>query len=461
MTLLESFFVLTDDLGGLFARKRTHRRAVSLMLAALLCINRRWVTRLIALRGRDQQDWSADYKLFSRSPWDPKQLFLPILIHSLPYFAGGPIVVALDEVRVRRGGRRVKRSRWTRDPLSPPFHTNFMKGIRFLQISLLLPLHHTHAVGCRAIPIAIVPIDRPPRPPKRATPEQLALYATQCQQQNMCRQAVRELHALRALLDQLGAADQPLIVAVDGGFCNRTLFRADLPRIVLVARARKDAVLCKPAAPRKGSRRRYAKRKFTPESVRTNPAIPWQKTAVFYGGKRRTLQYSQCHGVLWQGGAGLRPLRLLVVAPTPYQRSPNAPKSYRQPGYLLVNDLSLPVQVLLQAYLDRWQIEVNHRDEKQLIGIVDAQVWNDRSVDRLPAFMVAAYSFLLLASLHAYGPERTEQYLQPPRWQKRRQRPSCLDMLHLLRQQACERPDLYGKVDFTFDPLRLATKLAA
>ena len=42
-----------------------------------------------------------------------------------------------------------------------------------------------------------------------------------------------------------------------------------------------------------------------------------------------------------------------------------------------------------------WQTETLH------IGVADAQVWNDNSVDRLPAFMVAAYSLLLLASLNA------------------------------------------------------------
>jgi len=239
------------------------------------------------------------------------------------------------------------------------------------------------------------------------------------------------------------------------------MFRADLPRTVLLARARKDAVLCRPARTARGSTRVYGKRKFTPEKVRTNTAIPCHQVAIFYGGQWRTVRYKEVPNVLWQGGAGRRPLRLIVVAPTPYQLSPACPRYYRQPAYLLVNDHDLPIETLLQAYFDRWQIEVNHRDEKQLIGIVDAQVWNERSVDRVPAFMAAAYSFLLLAALEAYGPERTHHYIEPPIWQRRRRRPSCLDLLNLLRQQATKRPDLYGKVDFHFEPTRLTTKMAA
>jgi len=31
---------------------------------------------------------------------------------------------------------------------------------------------------------------------------------------------------------------------------------------------------------------------------------------------------------------------------------------------------------LIQYYFDRWQIEVNHRDEKSLLGVGQAQVWS-------------------------------------------------------------------------------------
>ena len=102
----------------------------------------------------------------------------------------------------------------------------------------------------------------------------------------------------------------------------------------------------------------------------------------------------------------------------------------------------MQIETLIQAAIDRWQTEVKHRDEKQHIGLEHPQVWNDHYVDRLPAFMVASYSFLLLASLQAYGAKRTDKYIQPPKWQRRRQRPSCLDLPCLLRKQAYEHPEL-------------------
>jgi hypothetical protein len=45
--------------------------------------------------------------------------------------------------------------------------------------------------------------------------------------------------------------------------------------------------------------------------------------------------------------------------------------------------------VLLQAYFDRWGIEVNHREEKDILGVGQAQVWNEQSVSNVPALGVA------------------------------------------------------------------------
>jgi len=56
---------------------------------------------------------------------------------------------------------------------------------------------------------------------------------------------------------------------------------------------------------------------------------------------------------------------------------------------------------LLQSYLWRWDIEVNFRDQKSLLGIGEAQVRNPHSVQSQPALAVAAYGLLLLSSLRS------------------------------------------------------------
>ncbi len=95
---------------------------------------------------------------------------------------------------------------------------------------------------------------------------------------------------------------------------------------------------------------------------------------------------------------------------------------------------------MLQAYFDRWGIEVNHRDEKEIIGVGQAQVWNPQSVSKVPALLVPMYSWLLLAGLQCYGPKRTSEYEPLPKWRPGAKRPSCLDLIALLRKQLVEQP---------------------
>ena len=116
---------------------------------------------------------------------------------------------------------------------------------------------------------------------------------------------------------------------------------------------------------------------------------------------------------------------------------------------------------MITAYLDHWQIEINHREEKSTLGVGQAQVRNDRSVPRQPAFVVAIYALLLLAALRAYGPERTGDYLPPPKWARRHRRPSCLEMIALLRAQAAAQPEKLQLFGIETSALNLVLKAAA
>ena len=241
------------------------------------------------------------------------------------------------------------------------------------------------------------------------------------------------MHALRQTLDVSGAVSKTLLLAVDGSFCNRTVFAILLKGVEIIARARKDAVLCFRASA--GSRQTYDPNKFTPEQVRKDESIPWKETKLFYGGKRRRVRYKLLSDLYWQGGARKRTLRLLVVAPTPYRKRKSGRLYYRQPAYLLTTDLKGHAHTLLQIYFDRWQIEVNHREEKNTLGVGQAQLWNYSSVPKQPVLAVASYSALLLASLLAFGPERGSAYAELPQWRRNARRPSCLDLITLLRKE--------------------------
>lgn len=150
-----------------------------------------------------------------------------------------------------------------------------------------------------------------------------------------------------------------------------------------------------------------------------------------------------------------------MVAPTPYRKSQSRRLYYRDPAYLLTTDLRSSAKQLLQIYFDRWQIEVNHREEKDTLGVGQAQLWNLTAVPKQPVLVVAAYSALLLASLRAFGAERGAAYAALPKWRRKARRPSCLDLVTLLRQEMTENPELLTPYDLHLTNQALTTAAAA
>ena len=459
MTLLAAFLSITADWRSVFPQSRTFHRAVRQALGSLVCLGRRCLSRIIWTNGGQNRSWSAEYFLHSRCNWQPQELFRPILQRALAYCPGRLVGVAVDDTRLRKTGACIQQAFYQRDPLSPPFHMNMLLGLRFLQASLLVPTYRMAPVSTRGLPIRFEEVSRVKKPSRKAKPQAWEEYKEAVKQHNLSQSFVATMGQLRQELDLAGGQKKILALAVDGSFCNRTCFRAPRERTELIARARKDAVLCLPATD--GGRRFYGTEKFTPEQVRQDEAQPWKETKIFYGGKSRRVRYKEVAVAYWQGGAGRCPLRLIVVAPTPYRKRKSSKLYYRKPAFLLTTDLKDSVKQLLQIYFDRWQIEVNHRDEKDTLGVGQAQLWNVNAVPKQPVLAVAAYSAMMLASLIAFGAERGAAYEALPKWRKNAYRPSCLDLITLLRKEIVEHPEMVNEFEVKLTEKQLVRAAAA
>lgn len=431
--------LLQESFAGAFSQKRSRVRAMELSLGTLCALGRRTLSRSICAVGRQHQDWSADYKVFSRNQWEPNLLFTPILKeYGRRYTADQPVCIALDDTKLKKSGRKIKSAFWQRDPLSPPFHLNFIYGLRFMHASLIFPHYRDGDFSARSYPVRFVECPAVKKPGKKATAEERLEYKKAVKICNLTQQGLEIIKGLRDNLDLLGETQRKMMIAVDGSLCNRTILSQPLERVEVVGRCRKDARLCFPAT--EGGRRVYGEERFSPESVRQDDSITWQTCRIHFGRAWRDIRFKEVKNILWQRGSGRRPLRLLVVAPQPYKTSVNAKRNYREPAYLLSTDTEGDVQTLLQCYFDRWQIEVNHRDQKDTMGIGHAQVWSEKSVPRQPAFATASYSLLLLAGLKEFGPGRTNDFVALPKWRKKATRPSALDLITLLRKEISEAP---------------------
>jgi hypothetical protein len=457
--LLHALLRLLEAWRPAFHQDRSARRAAAQALGTLASFGRRTLSRAIWALGRQQQDWSAEYRLHARSEWKPERLFQPIVENALPFCSGRYVVAAIDDTRLHKTGRHIQSAFYQRDPLSPKFRFNLMFGLRFLQISLLVPLYRKQKASARALPVRFVEVPALKHPARKAPAEQWAAWRQAVKKNNLSTHAVTTLRDLRSSLDEAGQRIKRLLIVGDGSFCNRTLFTTALDRTEIIARARRDLKLCRKATG--GKQLFYDKVKFTPEQIRQDESLAWGKARIYHGGQWRKVRFKEVSGVYWQSGARQRPLRLFVVAPIPYRAPGRKRKYYRDPAYLLTTDLTGTPREMLQAYFDRWQIEVNHREEKDTLGIGQAQLRSAQSVPRQPAFAVAAYSALMLAALLTFGPGRDAHYQPLPKWRRNADRPSCLDLITLLRKEMAEDPDLLASLHFKIQWKDLGLSAAA
>lgn len=459
MNLLTCYVTLCAAWGVVFPQERSWLRAVRHALSGLCALGRRTISRAIMAAQRQDRDWSGEYLLYSRSGWDAARLFDPLVAYSATHAYPHHIAVAFDDTKLKKTGRKIPGACWQHDPLSPPFHINLLYGVRFLQASALLPLHQQEGLPARGLPVRFEEAPVLARPGRRASAAELAAHRKARRTHNLSTQCLATMEGLRVAYDRAGAADKNLVAVCDGSFCNRTVLRGLPARVTLLTRCRQDARLCRPAAP--GTARHYDRATFTPHDLYQAQDLPWHQARIFHGGQWRDIRFKCLDDVRWRTGAGRRPVRVIVIAPTPYRTSRNARLLYRRPAYLLTTDLTSPAELLIQMYMDRWEIEVNHREEKDTLGIGQAQVWSARAVPRQPALMVAAYSLLLLAGLLTYGGQRTNAFLPLPRWRRNARRPSCLDLVTQLRREMAAHPEQLIPYGMWMDCPALVTTAAA
>jgi hypothetical protein len=445
MNLLEIYDSLLQDWRKVFSQERTFERARRLTLGLLVCLRLHLTSRAICAVGRQFVDWSADYRLCSRSPWNPHRLFdpifdrLPVLLAS----PSAPVIAALDDTLCQKTGRHIPGVGIARDPMSPAFHVNLCYGLRFVQVSVLVSPAEAPGAA-RALPVRFDFAPPAVKPKKNAAPEMHEAYKKEKKLRALPLAGLAAMTSVRQSLDERAeTAQRQLIISGDGSYTNKAVLRNLPPRTTFIGRIRKDAKLHLPLAEREGAirgrPRHYGLQAPTPEQILKDDSIPMVHIRCFAAGQLREIPVKVFGPVFWRKAGVDLPVLLVVVKPLGYRLRIGSKLLYRQPAFLICTDVNLDLQLLVQSYIQRWEIECNHRDEKSLLGVAQGQVRSPQAVSRLPQFQVAAYSLLLLASLLCSGFQRTTDYLPLPKWRRQATRPSLLDLLNLLRNQIFAR----------------------
>jgi len=338
------------------------------------------------------------------------------------------LILALDDTILRKTGKHIPGAAYRKDPLGPPFNVNLVWAQRMIQFSAAVP---NEQGAVRMVPVDFVDASTPRKPRKTDSEDSWEDYRELMRQRNLNQCALDALERLQTERDY-----RSLRLVVDGSYTNKTILR-NLPcNTVLIGRIRKDARLS--ALPEtqheKGRKRFYGADLPTPEQIRQDDSIPWREIQASLGGRRFTFHVKTLDRVRWRK-AGEQDLRLVVIRPVPY-KGPGGKRQYRQPAYLICTDPDLALEELMQSYIWRWDIEVNHRDEKTILGVGQAQVRNPNSAWSIPASAVAAYAMLHLAAIHAYGWAGKPQKIPNPKWRKStKHRASTLDLINELKRE--------------------------
>jgi hypothetical protein len=407
------------------------------MYGELTCLGRHTVTGMLAASGNQFDDWSAAYRLFSKQHVDVSQIMNVVQSNVLQEADSLPYIVAhMDDTVIKKTGKRIPGTAWRRDPLGPHFHTNFIWGQRFIQMSLALP--RDGQIGqSRAIPVDFHHCPTVVRPRKTAEKEQWEVYREEKKTAKLSRQGSNRITLLRKTLDDQGYKYKELVVGVDNSYTNKEVLKHLPQRTTLIGRIRKDTKLYKLPEVQSGSGRKrvYGERLPTPEEIRQSEHYQWQQVEAWAAGKIHKFDVKIIRNVRWRS-AGPQNLTLIIIRPLGYRLSKGSRMLYREPAYLICTETGLGIEDILQAYIWRWEIEVDFREEKTLLGCGQAQVRNPNSAESLPAFVAAMYGLLHLASYRATSKPNTFM-LPRPKWypKKDEKRITTGDLLNNLRAQ--------------------------
>jgi len=225
------------------------------------------------------------------------------------------------------------------------------------------------------------------------------------------------------------------LAVIDGGFALRSVVRALLqpepgqPRVEVLTRLRRDACLhARPnahEAPRRGPKRKWGQRLSPPRRGGRWPG-PWQQGEAFLYGRRRQVRWKEVV-CLWRVAGPDVPVKAVVAEVD----------GYRKRFALVSSATELSGLQLVELFCARFRQEDGFRDLKQRLGWEEGRAWTKQPLLRTTQALLVTLSLLRLLQFRLEATAGDSWWFHPP-WNKRKTRPSVLDLERLLRQHRGE-----------------------
>lgn len=360
---------------------RVWTQAQVLLTGAILARGQRTVCSALRVMGlSDERHFQNYHRVLNRAVWSSRalsQILLRLLVQT--FAPAGSILIGGDETIERRRGERIKAKGIYRDPVRSS-HSHFVKasGLRWVSLMLLAPIPFAQRIWALPFLSLLAPSERYSQEKARAHKTVL----------DWTRQALRQVrHWLpgRALV----FVGDSSYAAIDFLWQMTQLANP----ITMVVRFRMDAALYEPAPPRrtaqKGRPRKKGNRLPTLAQVASDPQTTWERRVVayWYGERRRLIEISSGSAVWTHSGKPALPIRWVMV---------RDPRHTFKTQALLCTDLKVSAKQIVEWFVQRWQLEVTHREVRAHLGVETQRQWSERAIARTTPLLYGLFSLITL-----------------------------------------------------------------
>jgi DDE superfamily endonuclease len=360
---------------------QTWQQAQVLVTGVILARGQRTVTAVLRVMGLSDESHFVNYhRVLSRAVWSAiavsKTLLAVVIMTFLPE---GTVVIGGDETIERRRGEEIEALGIYRDPVrSSKSHLVKASGLRWVTLMVLVPIPFAQRVWALPFLTVLAPSER--------------YYA------ESVRTAKKLTDWMRQALLQVRRwlPTRTIVFVADSSYaCLALLHRmVRLPHtITMVVRFRLDAALYEPASERlpgqKGRTRVKGKRLPSLAQVAADVATIWTAHVIprWYGQATRCIEVISGTAVWYHSGMPVVPLRWVII---------RDPLGKFKTQALLCTDLNVaPLQIVLW-FIQRWQLEVTHREVREHLGVETQRQWSDQAIARTTPALMGLYALIVV-----------------------------------------------------------------
>ena len=398
-------FVLLAPFSGCF-NAPVHATFQALVVAWIVCLGRRTISRIWQTTGQAANaDHSKAYRFFNQAVWnwdDLARLFLIELLCDL--MPGSSVWLVVDDTLCHKRGAKVAFGGIFLDAvLSSRKHKSFRFGVNWVTLGIVVQL---------------------PFRKDRFFCVNLLWRVTSKKTKGSPHQTKSQLARQMLELVATWLPGRIVYVVADSAYTGKYLLNGLPSNVQAIGPLHPKASLTRPLPQGSQGKRKIGMPLPNPTQMLTDPAHGPTSNLVLPlpNGANKNLQVKVVKEVCWYPVTGPREIQLVLI---------HDPAGKWRDELLLSTDGKLSAQEVILGYMRRWSVEICYWESKELLGFHEAQVWNERAVQRAHP-MAWFVGGLVLVWYARYGQDQEQARWNRP-WYTQKVGPTFADMLATLR----------------------------